>query len=157
MADEREGRGRGRDREEPYIRSEDRPDLTIDLDARLGDMTVRQLSAILAPGAGLFWKPLKDAKDRIKDYKDVKDIVDTGSPILKEIVDTVGIQHKQLEPGPGPLGGLGGLGGIGGMGAMGGMGGAGTPLDQLIERISGLERAVQRLERQASGERDRER
>jgi len=33
--------------EQPFISSEERPDLTVDLDARVGDLTVRQLSEIL--------------------------------------------------------------------------------------------------------------
>lgn len=148
MADERKGRERKtKDEEGPFIGASDRPDLTIDLDARIGDLTVRQLSALLAPGvgaSGLIWKPIKDAKDTRKDFKDGKDIIDTGSPILKEIFERIpvpwGYPQKPAEAGQGPFGGAGGE-----------WGGA-SPLDQLIERVAGLERAIERLERQAGRE-----
>lgn len=146
MANEREGKGReqkgGEKKEGPYIGAADRPDLAIDLDARVGDMTVRQLSSILGQNQGIIWKIPKDLKDGLKDHKDLKDIIDTGSPIFKEIIDVVRIQKPFEGPDPGPLGG-----GLAGLSGMAGMGGASSPLDQLIERISGLERSIERLER----------
>ena len=81
--------------EQPFISSEERPDLTVDLDARVGDLTVRQLSEILGstsssaklkelPQAGKEIKepvkePVKEPKD-IKDHKDSKDHKDPKEP-----------------------------------------------------------------------------
>jgi hypothetical protein len=69
--------------QEPFINPEERPDLTVDLNARVGDLTVRQLSEILgstssaaklkeAPAAK---EPKEQAKEpkELKDHKDVKD------------------------------------------------------------------------------------
>ena len=72
--------------EEPFISSEERPDLTVDLNARVGDLTVRQLSEILGgSGSPAKLKELpqsaKDIKEPIKEpfkeHKDIKDRVDT--------------------------------------------------------------------------------
>src|SRR6516225_9290209 len=72
--------------EEPFISSEERPDLTVDLNARVGDLTVRQLSEILGgSGSSAKLKELpqsaKDIKEPIKEpfkeHKDIKDRVDT--------------------------------------------------------------------------------
>jgi hypothetical protein len=83
--------------EEPFISAGERPDLTIDLESRVGDMTVRQLSQLLGPGPqavkqikeslkiegketlkieGKEQKEEKDSKDH-KDPKDSKDPKDT--------------------------------------------------------------------------------
>jgi len=75
--------------EEPFISAGERPDLTIDLESRVGDMTVRQLSQLLGPGPqavkqiketlkieGKEAKEEKDSKDH-KDPKDTKDQKDT--------------------------------------------------------------------------------
>lgn len=117
----------------PFVGAEDRPDLTIDLDAKVGDMTVRELSTILgtnvglAPGSpGIIWKVPKDLKDIYKDHKDIKDIVDTGSPILKEIFEVQKPREGMPTPDWGQIA-------------------TGSPLDALIERISGLEREVAKL------------
>lgn len=68
--------------EEPFISAEERPDLTIDLDSRVGDMTVRQLSQLLGTTpqvvkqikelTKLEGKESKEDKDN-KDHKDPKD------------------------------------------------------------------------------------
>src|SRR6516162_7167474 len=72
--------------EEPFISSEERPDLTVDLNARVGDLTVRQLSEILGgSGSSAKLKELpqsaKDIKEPIKEpfkeHKDIKDRVDS--------------------------------------------------------------------------------
>jgi hypothetical protein len=77
--------------EQPFISSEERPDLTVDLDARVGDLTVRQLSEILGsasspaklkelpPAAKEIKEPGKEHKD-IKDHKDSKDHKDPKEP-----------------------------------------------------------------------------
>ena len=70
---------------EPFIGSEERPDLTLNLDSRLGDLTVRQLSQILGSAGSqaklkelqaiekfTIKEPGKEAKDQ-KDHKDSKD------------------------------------------------------------------------------------
>lgn len=67
---------------EPFIRADDRPELEIDLDAQLANITVRDLVDILRIGP---IKTLKDAKDRkerkeakdLKEQKDAKDRKDT--------------------------------------------------------------------------------
>jgi hypothetical protein len=72
--------------EEPFIDPSQRPDLTIDLESRVGDITVRQLSEILGRAApsekvrdvkqivkeNIQDKPPKEAKDS-KDHKDPKE------------------------------------------------------------------------------------
>ena len=134
MASKRKGNEGNPTDQGPFIGSSDRPDLTIDLDARVGDMTVRQLAAILAPQRVGAWKPLKDLKDSRKDFKDGKDLIDTGSPLFKEIIDSVTLQK-------GPERGIPG----------------GTPgadpgsLEELIKRITGLEQELERLQRQEGG------
>ena len=92
--------------DEPFIGGESRPDLTVDMNAKVGDMTVRQLSDILGSSAPRkakevqekqvfekqiikeqakesikepvkeFVKDHKDGKDN-KDHKDTKDTKDT--------------------------------------------------------------------------------
>jgi len=66
---------------QPFIDPESRPDLTVDMEARVGDLTVRQLSEILGRGAGAAPK-LKEAikeKESLadkfpgKEHKDAKD------------------------------------------------------------------------------------
>jgi hypothetical protein len=68
--------------EQPFIGSEERPDLTVDLNARVGDLTVRQLSEILggrSSAAKMKELPVsaKDTKDQNKEDKDIKDHKDT--------------------------------------------------------------------------------
>jgi hypothetical protein len=68
--------------EQPFISSEERPDLTVDLDARVGDLTVRQLSEILGSRSSPaklkeLSQAAKDTKDPIKEDKDIKDHKDT--------------------------------------------------------------------------------
>jgi hypothetical protein len=77
--------------EQPFIAAEERPDLTVDLNARVGDLTVRQLSEILGSASspaklkelpqaakdivkeqGKEEKEIKDRKD-FKDHKDPKE------------------------------------------------------------------------------------
>jgi len=66
--------------QEPFIDPSKRPDLTIDLESRVGDMTVRQLSEILGSVAAKR-KELpslaKEGKDPLKEDKDSKDHKDT--------------------------------------------------------------------------------
>jgi hypothetical protein len=67
---------------QPFISSEERPDLTVDLDTRVGDLTVRQLSEILgstSSPAKLKELPqaAKDTKDPLKEDKDIKDHKDS--------------------------------------------------------------------------------
>ena len=68
--------------EQPFIGSEERPDLTVDLNARVGDLTVRQLSEILggtSSAAKLKELPsaAKDIKEPGKEHKDIKDHKDS--------------------------------------------------------------------------------
>ena len=73
--------------QEPFIDPSKRPDLTIDLDARVGDLTVRQLSDILGQMASPAKikdvvkdkespSSAKEGKDFLKDHKDHKDSKD---------------------------------------------------------------------------------
>jgi hypothetical protein len=69
--------------QEPFIGSENRPDLTIDLESRVGDLTVRQLSDILGRGAAPaklkeLTKDKEFASDKLpyKEPKDQKDLAD---------------------------------------------------------------------------------
>jgi hypothetical protein len=77
--------------EQPFISSEERPDLTVDLDARVGDLTVRQLSEILGgtsspaklkelQAAKEIKEPIKEPAKEHKDIKDQKDSKDHKDP-----------------------------------------------------------------------------
>jgi hypothetical protein len=72
--------------DKPFISSEERPDLTVDLNARVGDLTVRQLSEILSgSGSSAKLKELPQSakeikepiKEPFKEQKDIKDQVDS--------------------------------------------------------------------------------
>src|SRR5713101_1443817 len=69
--------------QEPFIDPSKRPDLTIDLESRVGDITVRQLSEILGSAAAKS-KELpslaKEGKDPLKEDKDIKDHKDHKEP-----------------------------------------------------------------------------
>ncbi len=69
--------------QEPFIDSSKRPDLTINLESRVGDITVRQLSEILGSAAAKS-KELpslaKEGKDPLKEDKDIKDHKDHKEP-----------------------------------------------------------------------------
>ena len=109
--------------QEPFIPEDQRPDLTIDMNQRVGDLTVRDLASILGSGATqqpklkeitLDKAPIKDAakeifkenKDRKdakehkepKDHKDQKDTKDHKDP--KEHKDQKDLKdHKELKEG----------------------------------------------------------
>ena len=55
---------------EPFIDGGSRPDLTVDLNAKVGDLSVRQLSDILGNSAPQKLKQF--AKDGIKDFKEIE-------------------------------------------------------------------------------------
>jgi hypothetical protein len=83
--------------QEPFINPEERPDLTVDLNTRVGDLTVRQLSEILgSPSSPAKLKELvaaKEPKDLAKEPKEFKDIKDHKDP--KEHKDQKDIKdHK---------------------------------------------------------------
>ena len=74
---------------EPFIGKEERPDLTIDLNKKVGDLTVRDLQTLLGSGSSATVKqalketvidksPITDKvfKDTTKDNKDLKDTKD---------------------------------------------------------------------------------
>jgi len=68
--------------DEPFIPAADRPDLTVDLDKRASEFTVRELAEILGNQESLFEDDNKRAKDnqdhkRTKDAKDAKDHKDS--------------------------------------------------------------------------------
>jgi len=70
---------------EPFIEGSKRPDLTIDLESRVGDMTVRQLSEILGRVSSAKIKDAKEKeltldKDPTKEPKDHKDAKDHKDP-----------------------------------------------------------------------------
>jgi hypothetical protein len=69
--------------QEPFIDPSKRPDLTINLESRVGDITVRQLSEILGSAAAKS-KELpslaKEGKDPLKEDKDIKDNKDHKEP-----------------------------------------------------------------------------
>jgi hypothetical protein len=73
--------------DEPFIASDDRPDLTLDLERKVGDLTVRELAGVLG-----FEPSMGDAKgkNQIKDHKDSKNIKD-----LKDQTDQK--QHKDAK------------------------------------------------------------
>ncbi|HEY7206683.1 MAG TPA: hypothetical protein VH416_00470 [Gaiellaceae bacterium] len=87
MAEE-SGRGAGRKSKEPFVGSSDRPEVKIDLDTPLTDLTVRSLSAVLGFVASEK-SPFED-KTSLKDFFDkdfpevVKDWIKESKP---EIVD----------------------------------------------------------------------
>ena len=56
--------------DEPFIGGESRPDLTVDMNAKVGDMTVRQLSDILGSSAPPKLKQI--FKEGIKDFKEIE-------------------------------------------------------------------------------------
>ena len=142
---------------EPFIRAEDRPDLTIDLDEKISNLTVRQLQEILRQGRAArdhdVPKPVKDTEDRKErkdrrdgkyyvdvkipkdhqDFKGPKDTKDTpkdtvdNPPKIKEFTD------RGYSPFDDPYASTEGA--------------AIAPLDELIKRVSGLELAVAELRR----------
>jgi hypothetical protein len=75
---------------QPFISQEQRPDLTIDLNRKVGDLTVRDLQTLLGSGASPKLKELAKekedlldkipTKDTTKDPKDRKDIKDHKEP-----------------------------------------------------------------------------
>jgi hypothetical protein len=60
---------------EPFIARDDRPDLTLDMEGKVGELTVRELASIL--GFDLQEAELKEGKSENKDHKDSKDSKDT--------------------------------------------------------------------------------
>jgi hypothetical protein len=82
LTDDREGTPMAKT---PFIGSDERPDLTLDLDARVGELTVRQLSEILGSAASPaklkelpqaakdIKEPIKESTKDPKDHKDAKD------------------------------------------------------------------------------------
>ena len=76
--------------QEPFIPEDQRPDLTIDMNQRVGDLTVRDLASILGSGATqqpklkeitLDKAPIKDAaKEIFKENKDRKDAKEHKEP-----------------------------------------------------------------------------
>src|SRR4029453_16219414 len=69
--------------QEPFIDPSKRPDLTINLESRVGDITVRQLSEILGSAAAKSKElpsSAKDGKDPLKEDKDIKDQKDQKEP-----------------------------------------------------------------------------
>jgi hypothetical protein len=66
---------------QPFVSGESRPDLTVDLNQKVGDLSVRDLASILGTGAGDLPKPLKEPlKEPFKERKDIKDIKDHKEP-----------------------------------------------------------------------------
>ena len=68
--------------QEPFVSSEQRPELTVDVNTRVGDLTVRQLSEILGSASSAAKSkelPLtaKDIKEPVKEDKDIKDHKDS--------------------------------------------------------------------------------
>src|SRR5262245_53193866 len=61
--------------DEPFIASDDRPDLTLDLERNVVDLTVRELDSII--GVDPVMDVIKDHKDQSKDHKDSKDAKDS--------------------------------------------------------------------------------
>jgi hypothetical protein len=77
---------------EPFVGKEDRPDLTVNMEGKVGDLTVRELASILgvdpeqmaktkdtAPTAG-DKVPIKEIQKDSKDRKDTKDTKDHKEP-----------------------------------------------------------------------------
>lgn len=104
-------------RKEPFIKKNLRPDLKINPDKKLGDLTVRELTEILgydetpyAQNSELgFWGPVKRIIDSkpFKDYKDNKDSIYEGplggpptrhfekSEVLEEIIKRItGLENE---------------------------------------------------------------
>ena len=100
--------------DEPFIGGESRPDLTVDMDAKVGDMTVRQLADILGRSAPqkakevqekqvfekqIIKEQVKEHPDKIpvKEHKDSKDNADNkATKDHKEAADTkANKDHKE--------------------------------------------------------------
>ena len=77
---------------EPFISKEERPNLNINLEGRVGDLTVRELATILGteaatgqklkelPATALDKVPIKETQKDVKDRKDVKEHKDQKEP-----------------------------------------------------------------------------
>jgi hypothetical protein len=74
---------------DPFITKAERPDLTVDLNAKVGDLTVRDLQSLLGAGGAspaklpekfVIEKPDFPDKLPTKDHKDVKDNKDHKEP-----------------------------------------------------------------------------
>src|SRR6478752_7687978 len=61
--------------DEPFIANEDRPELSLDMDGKVGDLTVRELATILGfePAVDV----IKEGKSETKEHKDSKDNKDS--------------------------------------------------------------------------------
>ena len=84
-------------KKEPFIKKNLRPDLEIDPDKKIGDLTVRELSAILGFDQGSEKKQSKKGQSHFidgqlkrildskpfKDYKDNKDLIYEGPLVVK--------------------------------------------------------------------------
>jgi len=80
--------------EKPFIPDEDRPDLTVDLESKVGDLTVRDLAAIL--GLDPLADVIKDHKERAKDTKDSKDKKDSkDQPDQKQQKDQKDVKDQK--------------------------------------------------------------
>lgn len=143
---------------EPFIRAEDRPDLTIDLDEKISNLTVRQLQEVLRQGAEARdndipkhqkdWHDSKGRRDEkyvvdAKTRKDNKDHQDLKAPkdtkdTPKDTLDHPSKAVKEFTdrgymPFDDPYASIEGA--------------AMAPLDELIKRVSGLELAIAELRR----------
>jgi hypothetical protein len=61
--------------DEPFIASDDRPDMTVDLERKVGDLTVRELADVLGflPEGDAKGKNRPNERKNAKDFKDSKD------------------------------------------------------------------------------------
>ena len=140
MSKEREPKG------QPFVSGESRPDLTVDLNQKVGELSVRDLASILGTGGGAaikikeFFKERKDFKDikehkdqkEHKDHKDIKDILIEKNPLI-EVAKDLTSDTKVTAENPGdpqiPQEGL----------------------QELINRVSGLEAEVANLRGSSGG------
>jgi len=86
MATEKPSVPKNPDEGEPFISKEDRPDLTIDLNKKAGELTVRDLKTLLGGGGStsvikqVIEKPLIFDKIPHKEPKEIKDVKDHKEP-----------------------------------------------------------------------------
>jgi hypothetical protein len=73
--------------DQPFVGQEQRPDLTVNMEGKVGDLTVRDLTTLLGGGGGKVKEVAKEPKDLkepikepIKEPKDHKDIKDHKEP-----------------------------------------------------------------------------
>jgi ABC-type Zn2+ transport system substrate-binding protein/surface adhesin len=69
-------------KEQPFVSDESRPDLTVDLNQKVGELSVRDLASILGAGSqsAIKVKEVKEIKDIFKERKDAKDAKDHKDP-----------------------------------------------------------------------------